>query len=101
MQHPRGALADTRKEMDMGWFFVIVMGIIIGLLGKFVAPGDRDNIPIWLTILCGIVGVLIGYGWLGGTSGIDWLAFFVSVVFAAILVMIAATLTGRRSRKTS
>ena len=29
---------------------VIVAGIIIGLLGKFVAPGNRDNIPIWLTI---------------------------------------------------
>jgi uncharacterized membrane protein YeaQ/YmgE (transglycosylase-associated protein family) len=90
----------SAREIDMGWFFVIVMGIIIGLLGKFFAPGNRDNIPIWLTILCGIGGVLIGYGWLGGTRGIDWLAFFVSIIFAAILVMIAATLTGRRSGKT-
>jgi uncharacterized membrane protein YeaQ/YmgE (transglycosylase-associated protein family) len=64
----------------------------------FVAPGNRDNIPLWLTIVCGIVGVLIGYGWLGGTKGIDWLAFFVSIIFAAVLVMIAATVTGR-SRK--
>jgi hypothetical protein len=32
-----------------------------------VAPGNRDNSPIWLTVVCGIVGVLIGYGWLGGT----------------------------------
>src|SRR4051812_50117728 len=40
---------------------VIVAGIIIGLLGKFVAPGNRDNIPIWLTILCGIGGVIIGW----------------------------------------
>ena len=39
---------------------VIVAGIIIGLLGKFVAPGDKDNIPIWLTILCGIGGVVLG-----------------------------------------
>ncbi len=79
----------------MGWVFVIVRGIIIGLLGKWVAPGDRDKIPIWLTVVCGIVGVLIGYGWLGGTRGIDWLAFFVSIIIAAILVMIAATVTGR------
>jgi uncharacterized membrane protein YeaQ/YmgE (transglycosylase-associated protein family) len=35
---------------------VIVAGIIIGLLGKFVAPGSRDNTPLWLTILCGIGG---------------------------------------------
>jgi uncharacterized membrane protein YeaQ/YmgE (transglycosylase-associated protein family) len=40
---------------------VIVAGIIIGLLGKFVAPGSRDNTPLWLTILCGIGGVLIGW----------------------------------------
>ena len=39
---------------------VIVAGIVIGLLGKFVAPGNRDNTPIWLTNLCGIGGVLIG-----------------------------------------
>jgi uncharacterized membrane protein YeaQ/YmgE (transglycosylase-associated protein family) len=82
----------------MGWFFVLVMGIIIGLLGKFVAPGDRDNIPLWLTIICGIAGVVIGYGLFGGTKGIDWIAFFVSIILAAIFVMIAATLTGR-SRK--
>ena len=31
---------------------VIIAGIIIGLLGKFFAPGDRDNIPLWLTIVC-------------------------------------------------
>ncbi len=40
---------------------VIIAGIIIGLLGKFVAPGDKDNIPIWLTILCGIGGVILGW----------------------------------------
>ena len=82
----------------MGWFFVIVMGIIIGLLGKFVAPGDRDNIPLWLTVVCGIVGVLIGYGWLGDTKGIDWTAFFVSIIIAAVLVVIAAGVTGRTKK---
>jgi len=82
----------------MGWFFVIVMGVIIGLLGKFFAPGNRDNIPLWLTIVCGIGGVLIGYGWLGGTNGIDWTAFFVSIIISAILVMIAATVTGRTKK---
>ena len=47
--------------MELEIIGVLVAGIIIGLLGKFVAPGDRDNIPIWLTILCGIGGVLIGW----------------------------------------
>ena len=43
----------------MSWVGVIIGGIIIGLLGKFVAPGSRDNTPLWLTIVCGVVGVLI------------------------------------------
>jgi len=80
---------------------VIVAGIIIGLLGKFVAPGDRDNIPLWLTVLCGIGGVLIGYyvaAALGveATSGIDWVRWIISIIVAAVLVVVAATVTGRR-----
>jgi len=83
---------------------VILAGIIIGLLGKFVAPGNRDNIPIWLTIICGIGGVLIGwfiYTALGGNGspGIDWVRWIIAIVVAAVLVMIAAAVTARsRSR---
>jgi uncharacterized membrane protein YeaQ/YmgE (transglycosylase-associated protein family) len=39
---------------------LIIAGIIVGFLGKFIAPGDKDNTPVWLTILCGVGGVLIG-----------------------------------------
>lgn len=81
---------------------VIVAGIIIGLLGKFVAPGDRDNIPIWLTILCGIGGVIIGwyiYSAFGGngSDGVDWVRWIVAIVVAAVLVMIASAVTGKNS----
>lgn len=81
---------------------VLVAGIIIGALGKLVAPGDRDNIPIWLTILCGIGGVLIGYFvadalGVGDTAGPDWLKWIIAIIAAAVLVMIAASVTGRRS----
>ena len=44
----------------MDIIILIIVGALIGLLGKFVAPGDKDNIPIWLTILCGIGGVVLG-----------------------------------------
>jgi uncharacterized membrane protein YeaQ/YmgE (transglycosylase-associated protein family) len=79
---------------------VIVAGIIIGLLGKFVAPSARDNIPIWLTILCGIGGVIIGwyvYTALGGNGspGIDWVRWLIAIAVAAVLVVIAATVTAR------
>jgi uncharacterized membrane protein YeaQ/YmgE (transglycosylase-associated protein family) len=73
---------------------VIVAGIIIGLLGKFVAPSARDNIPIWLTILCGIGGVIIGwyvYVLFGGngSAGIDWVRWLVAIAVAAVLVILA------------
>jgi uncharacterized membrane protein YeaQ/YmgE (transglycosylase-associated protein family) len=82
---------------------LIVAGIIIGLLGKLVAPGDKDNIPIWLTVLCGIAGVLIGYylaAALGvdATDGIDWVRWIISIIVAAVLVIAASTITGRNSR---
>ena len=85
---------------------VIFAGIIIGLLGKFVAPGDKDNVPIWLTIVCGIAGVLIGwfiYDALGGdvTSGVDWVRWIVAILVAAVLVVIASTVTGRNTSKTN
>jgi uncharacterized membrane protein YeaQ/YmgE (transglycosylase-associated protein family) len=85
---------------------VIIAGIIIGLLGKWVAPSHRDNIPIWLTVICGIAGVLVGY-WLAGvfgvaaTSGVDWLRWLISIVVAAIFVIVAASLTARRGTKVS
>ena len=83
---------------------VIVAGIIIGLLGKFVAPGDKDNIPLWLTILCGIGGVILGwyiYVAFGGNGspGIDWVRWLIAIAVAAVLVMIASMATARRSRR--
>jgi uncharacterized membrane protein YeaQ/YmgE (transglycosylase-associated protein family) len=81
---------------------LIIVGAIIGLLGKFVAPGDKDNIPIWLTILCGIGGVLLGsviYSLFGGdgSRGIDWTKWIVAILTAAVLVVIASTVTGRNT----
>ncbi|HNA98583.1 MAG TPA: GlsB/YeaQ/YmgE family stress response membrane protein [Marmoricola sp.] len=87
-----------------GILFTLIGGLIIGLLGKFVAPGSRDGIPLWLTILCGIAGMLLGtylYTALGGsasTRGIDWLRHFTQIIIAAVLVAIAATVTGRSTK---
>lgn len=82
---------------------VIVAGIIIGLLGKLVAPGDKDNTPFWLTVVCGIGGVLLGwyvYSAFGGTetNGVDWVRWLVSIACAAVLVVAASTITGRNSK---
>jgi len=102
--------------MDVIWFLIttLVGGAIIGVLGKLVAPGDRDNIPFWLTVVCGVVGMLVGsflywilFGsdnkafdgheptWDNATNGIDWLRHLWQVVIAALAVMGAAVVTGR------
>lgn len=83
----------------------IIGGFFIGLLGKFVAPGDRDKIPLWLTILCGIGGILLG-NWLyvdvfngsENTNGFDWLRHGTQVAVAAVLVVVAAAATGRNKK---
>ncbi|HEU4540818.1 MAG TPA: GlsB/YeaQ/YmgE family stress response membrane protein [Jiangellaceae bacterium] len=97
-------ICTTKEETIVDVIGVIIAGIIIGLLGKFVAPGDRDNIPLWLTVLCGVGGVLIGYYLAAAfgveeTSGIDWIRWIISIAVAAVLVIIAATVTGRRGHK--
>lgn len=81
---------------------IIIAGLIIGLLGKLIAPGDKDNTPIWLTLLCGVGGVLLGlvvYRAFGGdgSPGIDWTRWIVSIAIAAVLVVIASTVTGRNT----
>jgi uncharacterized membrane protein YeaQ/YmgE (transglycosylase-associated protein family) len=82
---------------------LLVAGLIIGVLGKFAAPGAKDNTPLWLTVLCGIGGVLIGYylaAALGvdSTRGIDWIRWIISIIVAAVLVVAASTITGRNNR---
>jgi uncharacterized membrane protein YeaQ/YmgE (transglycosylase-associated protein family) len=88
----------------MGIIGILIAGIIIGLLGKFVAPGDKDNIPIWLTVICGIAGVLVGwfiYAAFGGngSGGVDWTRWIVAILVSAVFVVIASTITGRNTSK--
>lgn len=89
----------------MDFIVLLLVGALIGLLGKWVAPGDKDNIPIWLTIILGIVGVYLGYyiytAFGGdGSGGIDWVRWIVAVIVSAVLVMIASTLMGRNTNRT-
>ena len=85
-----------------GIITAIVIGAIIGALGRLVVPG-RQPIPIWLTIVVGIIAAFIGtfiaraIGIPTATSGIDWLELVVQVVVAAIGVILVSNLYGRRS----
>jgi uncharacterized membrane protein YeaQ/YmgE (transglycosylase-associated protein family) len=83
-----------------GIITAIVIGAIIGVLGRLVAPG-KQNIPIWLTVLVGIVAAFIGTfiaGLFGAanTGGIDWIELILQVVVAAIGVTIVAGMYRKR-----
>lgn len=86
-----------------GIITAIIVGAIIGALGRLVVPG-RQPIPIWLTIVVGIIAAFIGtfiaraIGIPTATSGIDWLELLVQVIVAAIGVVITANLYSRRGR---
>ncbi len=85
-----------------GIITAIIIGAIIGILGRLVVPG-KQSIPIWLTIVVGIVAAFIGtflarlFGIPTATSGIDWLELIVQVIVAAVLVVLVAGAYGRRS----
>lgn len=84
-----------------GIITAIVVGLILGVLGRFFAPG-KQSIPIWLTIIVGIVAAFIGTAIARGlgyadTKGFDWLELITQIVIAGIGVTLAANLYGRRS----
>jgi uncharacterized membrane protein YeaQ/YmgE (transglycosylase-associated protein family) len=83
-----------------GIISAIIIGAIIGMLGRLVVPG-RQSMPIWLTLVVGIVAALLGSviaNALGvqTTPGVDWTEIFIQVVLAAIGVAIVAGIGGRR-----
>ncbi|WAL65708.1 GlsB/YeaQ/YmgE family stress response membrane protein [Amycolatopsis cynarae] len=83
-----------------GIITAIIVGLIIGALGRLVLPG-KQPIPIWLTMLVGIVAAFIGtaiargFGY-ASTSGFDWLELITQVVLAAIGVSLVSGAYGRR-----
>ncbi|EWC61786.1 transglycosylase associated protein [Actinokineospora spheciospongiae] len=83
-----------------GIISALVVGLIIGALGRLVVPG-KQHIPIWLTIGIGIVAAIIGtflanaLG-VGDTRGIDWIEIVFQVALAGAGVALAAGLYGRR-----
>ena len=81
-----------------GIISALIIGVVIGALGRLVVPGKQD-IPIWLTIVIGVVAALIGtfiVGPMRDTSGVDWVELLVQVVLAAVGV---ALVTGARGRR--
>ncbi|MFF7727279.1 GlsB/YeaQ/YmgE family stress response membrane protein [Streptomyces sp. NPDC008001] len=66
----------------------IIIGLIIGVLGRLVVPG-RQHIGVLWTILVGIVAAFLGAAiahWLGvdDTKGVDWIEWLIQIGLAAL-----------------
>lgn len=74
----------------MGIFSWIVMGLLVGVLAKWIMPG-KDPGGFIVTILIGIAGAFVG-GWvgsllgLGEVTGFNLGSLFLAVVGALILL---------------
>ena len=82
-----------------GIFTAIVVGLIIGALGRLVLPG-KQRISIWLTLLIGIVAAFVGTfiaALIGvdDTAGVDWIELILQVALAAGGVALVAGATNR------
>lgn len=83
-----------------GVISAIVIGIVIGVLGRLVIPG-RQRIGILWTIVVGIVAAFIGTGIASGldvadTEGVDWVEWLIQIALAAVGVAAISKVKLRR-----
>lgn len=85
-----------------GIFSAVVIGLIIGVLGRLVVPG-RQRIGVLWTIAVGIAAALVGallahaLG-VGDTKGIDWIKWLIQIALAALGVAFLDRAKSRRRR---
>jgi uncharacterized membrane protein YeaQ/YmgE (transglycosylase-associated protein family) len=81
----------------------IIIGLILGALARLILPG-RQNIPLWLTIVVGIVAAFIGnyiatlFG-VRATPGIDWIRHIIQLVVAVIGISLVAGFYAKRGAR--
>jgi uncharacterized membrane protein YeaQ/YmgE (transglycosylase-associated protein family) len=74
----------------MFWVWLIVVGALVGVLGRLLHPG-REPMGFLFTVLVGIISLLVA----GVIFGRGWWSFIVGVAVAAVLVTLLARFTTR------
>jgi uncharacterized membrane protein YeaQ/YmgE (transglycosylase-associated protein family) len=96
------AVQDTSNEMSILW--TIIIGFIVGVIAKFVMPGDKSEPKGFiLTTILGIVGAFVAtylgqaVGWYqpGQSAG-----FIGGILGAVILLFVYGLIVGRQGRAT-
>ncbi|MFG2041274.1 GlsB/YeaQ/YmgE family stress response membrane protein [Dactylosporangium sp. NPDC048998] len=86
-----------------GIITALIVGLIVGALGRLVVPG-RQHMSILLTMVVGIIAALLGtvlaraIGISTDTPGVDWGELLVQVLLAAVGVAVVAGVGGRGRR---
>ncbi|MDI5963083.1 GlsB/YeaQ/YmgE family stress response membrane protein [Streptomyces sp. SL13] len=80
----------------MGWLWAIVVGLVLGVIARAILPG-RQAIPLWLTVIYGIIGGLLGNAVASGigvrhTSGVDWIRHLLQLAGAVLVVAVGSPL---------
>jgi uncharacterized membrane protein YeaQ/YmgE (transglycosylase-associated protein family) len=83
----------------MSILWTIIIGFIVGVIAKFVMPGDKEPSGFILTTILGIVGAFVAtylgqsVGWYksGESAG-----FFGGIVGAVIILFIYGLIVGRQ-----
>jgi len=84
----------------MGIIWTIIIGFIVGVIAKFIMPGDNEPKGFILTTILGIVGAFVAtylgqaVGWYRGG---EVAGFIASVVGAVMLLFVYGLITGRKS----
>ena len=85
--HARG------RKRRMHWIWLIIVGAIVGGLGRLFHPGS-DPMGWIVTILVGIASLVVA----GLIFSSGWLQFIVGIIVAVILVALVGRFFGERRR---
>ncbi|WP_353941735.1 GlsB/YeaQ/YmgE family stress response membrane protein [Streptomyces sp. HUAS MG91] len=90
----------------MSWLWAIIVGLVLGLIAKAILPG-KQQIPLWLTTVFGIIGSVLG-NWaatglgVNDTKGIDWIRHLLQLIGAVVVVAVGdmawTSLRGNKKR---
>jgi uncharacterized membrane protein YeaQ/YmgE (transglycosylase-associated protein family) len=67
--------------------YIVLVGLVVGALGRLAVPGP-DPMPIWLTIVIGLIGAFLG-GAIAVSLGFGGGGIFLISVLVATLLVIA------------
>jgi uncharacterized membrane protein YeaQ/YmgE (transglycosylase-associated protein family) len=78
-----------------GIISAIIVGLIVGALGRLVVPG-KQSMGIILTFVLGLIGAFVGL-FIGDAISNSWFVIIIlQVAIAALLVFVVAGTTRRR-----